>query len=99
TIWVGEVSVRHGLAERFDGGLRVIRTAGRQEIVSVALLEPKVEITAPEAQTAVSVALGLGAAWGERAYDFQDGIYVLSPSVLVGHRLGPEAELVVAPRF
>lgn len=98
-IWSGEVMVRHGLGDRFDGGLRVARTPGRGEAVSLAQLEPKVQVTAADAATTLALALGLGLAWGEQGSDFEDGTYVIAPTVFVGHALSPTAELVFAPKL
>jgi hypothetical protein len=99
SVWLGEIAVRHGLGDRFEGGIRIARTAGLGEVVSVALVEPKFELTAPGAETAISATLGLGAAWGEMGYDWEEGVYAVSPAIFVGHRVSPTVELIVAPRF
>lgn len=99
SVWMGEVMVRHGLGDKFDGGIRFARSAGRGEALSIAQLEPKIELTELGATTAISAALGIGVAWGDRGWDAQDGTYVFGPSLLIGQRVSPTTELLFVPRF
>lgn len=97
-IWVGDFQLRHGLADQFDGAIRLARTPGAQSTLSMLTLDPKFQITAPSSSTTVSVALPFGVAWEEAGTDFRDGVGVLAPTVLIGAQLTGTTELVFAPK-
>ncbi|HEY5934362.1 MAG TPA: hypothetical protein VIU61_07005 [Kofleriaceae bacterium] len=98
TAWGGDVQVRQGVVDRFDFGVRLSRTPGALETLSQFSLEPKVQITGPEASTTLSVALPIGVGWAENGDDWEDGTVIITPTVFVGVELSPSAELVIAPK-
>lgn len=98
SIWVGDLQVRHGLAAQFDGAIRLSRTPGGLNALSMLMIDPKYQITSPSSSTAVSVALPVGVAWEEQGSDFNDGVGVIAPTILIGTPLAPNTELVFAPK-
>jgi len=99
TIWLGEMMARYGVGDRFDAGLRIGRTAGRGESVSLAQVDGKFEITSPGAQTAISASFGVGLAWAEEGTETGEGTIVASPAILLGHMVSPTTELVLSPHL
>ena len=97
-IYSGDVQVRQGVSDRFDLGLRLVRTPGAGEVLSQLGVDPKVQITAPDSTTTLTVALPISVAWAEEGDEWGEGVLVLTPTVFVGIDLSPAAELVMAPK-
>ena len=98
TAWGGDVQVRQGVVDRFDLGVRLSRTPGALETLSQLAVEPKVQITDPNASTTLSVALPIGVGWAENGDDWEDGTVLITPTVFIGVDLSPSAELVIGPK-
>ena len=97
-VWVGDVSVRHGMSDRFDAGVHLTRIPGGPETGSFLALDPKVMLTAPGAATTFSVSLPVGVAWDESFSDAGDGTFVLAPTLYLGFEVTPGTEFVAAPK-
>ncbi|MBA3454077.1 MAG: hypothetical protein H0T42_13365 [Deltaproteobacteria bacterium] len=98
SVWVGDLQVRHGFAAQFDGGIRLSRTPGGLNSLSMLTIDPKYQITSPSSSTAVSIGVPFGVAWEEQGSDFEDGIGVIAPTLLIGTPLAASTELVFAPK-
>ena len=96
--WHGELSVRRGLAERFDIALKVARTPGLGETLGAYTLDPKLMFTGPREHTAVSFGVPVGVLFDEAPDDTNAVAYFISPTVYVGHQASPTLELTIAPR-
>jgi len=98
-LWVGDVSVRRGLTDRFDGGVHLTRIPGGPETGSFLAVDPKVMLTPPGAATTFSLSMPIGVAWDESFSDFGDGTIVLAPTLYLGFEVVPGTELVAAPKL
>jgi hypothetical protein len=98
--WTGDLQLRRGLFERFDGGVRLSRMPGTGESVSLLGVDLKAALTAPDAKLAFSVALPISVGWAEYGGTlFYDGTIIVAPSFFAGFALSPCVELVIAPKL
>jgi hypothetical protein len=96
-LFVGDLQVRHGLADKIDGGVKLVRTPGAVETVSAFAADVKFQLNEAGGKTAVSLGIPVGAAWVEEQGEFNDGILILGPTLFIGTELAPNLELVFAP--
>ncbi|MBZ0235505.1 MAG: hypothetical protein K8M05_24460 [Deltaproteobacteria bacterium] len=94
-IWSGDLQVHTGLADKIEGGARLVRTPGSGGTLSYGAVEGRFQIV-PDL---VSIALPFGLLWAEEGADFDDGFFLATPTVFVGSQLSPTLELVAAPKL
>ncbi|HEU0034108.1 MAG TPA: hypothetical protein VFQ53_25950 [Kofleriaceae bacterium] len=99
-IYVGDVRVAHGIADKVDANVRLTRAPGSGDTVSMMSAEARFELTAPEAPAALSIGLPIGILWAEEdELELDYGGLVVMPTLYAGYQVSPGVELVAAPKL
>jgi len=94
--WTGELMIRHGMTDGFDGGLRLGRMPGLGGL-SVAAVDLKVRVVRSP-RVVVSLGGPAGIVWEETPGPSYLGA-VAVPTLYLGMEVSPTVELVAAPKL
>lgn len=96
-LYTGQLRVAHGVSETAEIAAEVGRTPGAGETYTSFAVAPKFQISRSPT-SAVSLAIPVSLAWGERGLDdVGGGTFAVLPTLYAGFDLSKDAELVIAP--
>jgi hypothetical protein len=98
--YAGDIQIRHGIGERFDGGLRLIRTPNVGSASTMFAVDGKYQITPGNAKTALALSVPVGLLFSEdRGTEFDNRGVLIAPTFLVGSQVSATTEVVFGPKI